>query len=211
MLITPTTVARTDKVGRMQSATGHRVLLIRHGQTEWALSGRHTGRTDIDLTPVGEGGARALAPRIAEFALDDPYVICSPRLRAQRTAALAGLDVDETTELVAEWDYGDYEGLTRLHIQAEYDPTWTIWTHGAPGGESASEMTARVDLAIDHVASTLVTRDVVVVSHGHFSRSFISRFLGQPIDFGACLSFSPAGTALLADLSVGRTLDELSA
>ncbi|GAB20475.1 putative phosphatase [Gordonia effusa NBRC 100432] len=194
----------------MESRTGRRILLIRHGQTEWALSGRHTGRTDIDLTPIGEAAARALGPKIARHGLDHPLVICSPRLRALRTAELAGLSVDEVTESVAEWDYGDYEGLTRLHIQAELEPSWTIWTHGAPGGESLSDMTSRVDATITRITKALVERDVIVVSHGHFSRSFIARFLGQPIGFGACLTFSPAGTALLSDAEPNRTLDELS-
>ncbi|MFW0791131.1 histidine phosphatase family protein [Gordonia sp. CPCC 205333] len=194
----------------MKSLTGHRILLIRHGQTEWALSGRHTGRTEVDLTSIGEAAARALGPRIAAHRLDDPLVICSPRLRAQRTAQLAGLTPDETTELVAEWDYGDYEGLTRMHIQAELDPTWTIWTHGAPGGESLTAMTSRVDSAINRIAAVLVDRDVIVVSHGHFSRSLIARFLGQAIEFGACLALAPAGMALLSDAEPKRTLDELS-
>ena len=195
----------------MDSRTGHRLLLIRHGQTEWALNGRHTGRTDIDLTALGEVGARELGPHIVGLQLDNPYVICSPRLRAQRTAALAGLTVDETTESVAEWDYGDYEGLTRMYIQAEDDPDWTIWTHGAPGGESLADMTSRVDGAIDHATDIMVDRDVIIVSHGHFSRSFIARFLSQPIDFGAKLTFTPAGTALLSDAEPTRTLDVLSA
>ncbi|NMO02362.1 acid phosphatase [Gordonia sp. TBRC 11910] len=195
----------------MDSRTGHRLLLVRHGQTEWAINGRHTGRTDIDLTPLGESGARDLAAHIASLQLDDPYVICSPRLRARRTAELAGLSVDETTELVAEWDYGDYEGLTRIYIQAELDPSWTIFTHGAPGGESVADMTIRVDDAIKHATDIMMDRDVVIVSHGHFSRSFIARFLDQPIDFGAKLTFIPAGTALLSDAEPTRTLDVLSA
>ncbi|MGC4934231.1 histidine phosphatase family protein [Gordonia sp. DT30] len=187
----------------------HRVLLIRHGQTEWSLSDQHTGRTDIDLTPKGEADASALHGIAERIGLHNPYVFASPRRRAQRTAELAGLHVDETDELFAEWDYGDYEGLTRLQIQADHEPGWAIWTHGAPGGESVEQMTRRVDAAVDRVESRLVISDVVVVSHGHFSRSFVCRFLRWPITQGADIDLRPAGSALLAEAGGDRRLSEL--
>ncbi|WLP91678.1 histidine phosphatase family protein [Gordonia sp. NB41Y] len=186
-----------------------RVLLIRHGQTAWSLSNQHTGRTDIDLTPRGEQDAAALAGLADRIGLCRPYVIASPRRRAQRTAELAGLHVDETSELFAEWDYGDYEGLTRLEIQRDHEPGWTIWTHGARGGESVADMTRRVDAAVDHVEARLPESDVIVVSHGHFSRSFICRFLGWPITQGAAVDLRPAGSALLAEPDGDRRLSEL--
>ena len=192
------------------SARQHtRVLLIRHGQTEWSLSNRHTGRTDIDLTARGEADAAALAGITDRTGLDHPYVIASPRRRAQRTADLAGLRVDETDDLFAEWDYGDYEGLTRTEIQSDHEPGWTIWSRGAPGGESIEAMTQRVDAAVDRVEGLLGTSDVVIVSHGHFSRSFICRFLGWPIGYGVNIDLRPAGWALLLDLNGERRFAEL--
>ncbi|MFT4128185.1 MAG: histidine phosphatase family protein [Gordonia sp. (in: high G+C Gram-positive bacteria)] len=186
-----------------------RVLLLRHGQTEWSLSNQHTGRTDIDLTATGEQDATALRGIAERIGLDGPYVIASPRRRAQRTAELAGLHVDETSELFAEWDYGDYEGLTRKEIQATLEPGWMIWTHGARGGESVAAMTARVDKAVHHVEERLRESDVVIVSHGHFSRSFVCRFLGWPIANGTSIDLRPAGSALLIDTDADRRLAEL--
>ncbi|GAA1481655.1 acid phosphatase [Gordonia sinesedis] len=185
------------------------MLLIRHGQTEWSLSNRHTGRTDIDLTAQGEADAAKLVGIAERAGLDHPYVVASPRRRAQRTAELAGLRVDDTDELFAEWDYGDYEGLTRKEIQADRDSGWTIWTGGGPNGESVEAMTRRVDAAVDRVESLLGTSDVIIVSHGHFSRSFICRFLGWPIGNGASIDLRPAGWALLLDLAGDRRFAEL--
>lgn len=186
-----------------------RVLLIRHGQTEWSLSDQHTGRTDIDLTDNGEEDARGLRGITERIGLHDPYVMASPRRRARRTAELAGLHLDEVDELFGEWDYGDYEGLTRAQIHAEYDPAWAIWTSGAPHGESVEAMTQRVDAAVDAVEARLAEHDVVVVSHGHFSRSFICRFLRWPIAQGADIDMRPAGSALLAEANGDRRLSEL--
>ncbi|MFT4088029.1 MAG: histidine phosphatase family protein, partial [Gordonia sp. (in: high G+C Gram-positive bacteria)] len=186
-----------------------RVLLIRHGQTEWSATDRHTGRTDIDLTAKGEADAAGLIGITERLDLHDPYVISSPRRRARRTAELAGLAVDEVDDRFAEWDYGDYEGITRKQIQADFEPGWTVWTHGASGGESVAQMTARVDDAVRHVVDLLPTRDVVVVSHGHFSRSFVCRFLDWPIARGASIDLRPAGLALLVDLAGDRRLAHL--
>lgn len=176
-----------------------RVLLIRHGQTEWSLSGKHTGRTDIDLTSRGESDAAALNGLTDSLGLDHPSVLSSPRTRARRTAELAGLQVDETDELFGEWDYGDYEGLTSPQIHADLDPDWTIFSHGAPHGESVAQMTERVDTAVHRVRERLASSDVVVVSHGHFSRSFICRFVGWPIGDGVGIDMHAAGWALLRD------------
>lgn len=185
------------------------ILIIRHGQTEWSLSDQHTSRTDIDLTKQGEDDARALRGIGEQSDLDHAYVIASPRRRAQRTAELASLHIDETNELFTEWDYGDYEGLTRKQIQADDEPDWMIWTHGARGGESVAAMTARVDQAVRHVDDLLGARDVVIVSHGHFSRAFVCRFLGWPIAQGENIDLRPAGTALLLETDSDRRLCEL--
>ncbi|AUH68315.1 MULTISPECIES: acid phosphatase [Gordonia] len=195
----------------MNTCTRHpRILLIRHGETEWSRTGRHTGRTDIGLTQTGQVQASALAGIAQRLGLEDPYVVSSPRRRARRTAELAELAPDEVGEDFAEWDYGDYEGITRSQIRAEYEPDWSIWTHGAPGGESVQEMTQRVDRAVRYVEAELVRRDVVVVSHGHFSRSFICRYLGWPIVYGAAVDLRPAGSALLADVEGERRIELLT-
>ncbi|MFW0796167.1 histidine phosphatase family protein [Gordonia sp. CPCC 205515] len=189
--------------------THHRVLLIRHGQTEWSLSDRHTGRTDIGLTARGERDAQNLHGIAERLQIRDPYVFASPRHRAQRTAELAGLTVDEIDDRFAEWDYGDYEGLTRPQIHADHDPDWAIWTKGAPNGESVEQMTQRVDGAVAVVEQRLEISDVIVVSHGHFSRSFVCRFLGWPIAQGANIDLRPAGAALLIEVGDDRRLSGL--
>ncbi|MCX2962566.1 histidine phosphatase family protein [Gordonia aquimaris] len=196
----------TDHSTSASSHITRRVLLIRHGQTEWSLTDRHTGRTDIDLTARGEQDARALAGITDRLGLTDPYVFASPRTRARRTAELAGLTVDEVDDRFAEWDYGDYEGLTRAQIHADGDPEWTIWTAGGPRGESVQDMTRRVDGAVDLVEQRLTDGDVVVVSHGHFSRSFVCRFLGWPIGQGSAIDLRPAGAAMLMQLGSDRRL-----
>jgi broad specificity phosphatase PhoE len=118
------------------------IVLIRHGQTEWSAAGRHTSYTDLELTGEGERQAREAGRRLAgrKFAA----VFASPRRRALRTAELAGLTVTEVTGDLAEWNYGEYEGLTTATIH-ETRPAWSLWTDGAPGGETPDEIAARLD------------------------------------------------------------------
>jgi broad specificity phosphatase PhoE len=125
------------------------IVLVRHGQTEWSLTHRHTSYTDIDLTPDGERQARDLAERLAgrTFAA----VLSSPRKRALRTAELAGLAVTSVDDDLAEWNYGEYEGITTDEIQRTRDPDWNLWTDGAPGGESPEQAGARLDRVIARV------------------------------------------------------------
>jgi len=125
----------------------HRLLLLRHGETEWSKSGRHTGRTELDLTETGQEQAKLAADALAVLRLDNPLVVTSPRRRAQVTAELAGLKVDEVSPLLAEWDYGEYEGLTTKQIRQTV-PDWLVWTHGCPGGESLQQVSDRADQAI---------------------------------------------------------------
>lgn len=165
-------------------AHNHRLLLLRHGETEWSKSGQHTGRTDIELTDNGRAQAERAGRVLSGLGLVDPVVISSPRRRSLDTAELAGLTVDEVSSLLAEWDYGTYEGLTTPQIRAS-NPDWLVWTHGCPGGESVEEVRERADravaLALDHMA----TRDVVFVSHGHFSRAVITRWVELPLVEGS--------------------------
>jgi broad specificity phosphatase PhoE len=147
-------------------------VLVRHGQTEWSRTGRHTGRTDLPLTAEGERQARAVgeALRGREFAL----VVSSPSQRALQTAKLAGFEPELRDDL-AEWDYGEYDGLTTPEIR-EQIPDWTVWRYGSLGGESVEQLAARADRAIEELLP--VEGDVLVFSHGHFLRVLTARWLG---------------------------------
>ncbi|MFN8229089.1 MAG: acid phosphatase [Mycobacterium sp.] len=173
----------------------HRLVLLRHGETEWSRSGQHTSTTDLDLTDAGEEQARLAALTLRHLGLADPIVFSSPRRRALRTAELAGLTVTEITPLLAEWNYGDYEGLTTHQIRTER-PGWLLWTNGCPGGESVDQVSARADQAIDLALDQMVNRDVVFVGHGHFSRSMVTRWVEQPLHEGARYGFGPASVSV---------------
>jgi len=177
------------------SVEQHRLLLLRHGETEWSRSGQHTSRTDLDLTETGREQAKETADAIAELQPHDPLVISSPRKRALITAELAGLTVDDVSPLLAEWDYGAYEGLTTPQIR-ETVPDWLIWTHGAEGGESVQQVSDRADravaLALDHMAS----RDVMFVGHGHFSRAVLTRWVELPVTEGIRFAMVAASIAV---------------
>ncbi|KAA0098041.1 acid phosphatase [Mycolicibacterium sp. P1-18] len=177
------------------SVQGHRLLLLRHGETEWSKSGRHTGRTDLELTDEGREQARLAREALADLQLRDPVVLSSPRHRALVTAELAGLSVDEVTPLLAEWDYGDYEGLTTAQIR-ETVPDWTVWKYGCPDGESTAAVSARADRAVDLALSHMESHDVVLVGHGHFSRSVMTRWIELPISEGIRVSMAAASIAV---------------
>ena len=171
------------------------LYLLRHGQTEWSESGRHTGRTDVPLTPQGEERARRAGELLAALRGTEPaLVLSSPRSRARRTAELAGLTVDEVAEDLAEWDYGDYEGLTTPQIR-EHDPEWTIWMHPVPNGETAEQVAARATKVLDRARAA--TGDVILVGHGHFSRVLIAAWLGMPPSSGVHFGLDPAGIPAL--------------
>ncbi|MGL5824846.1 MAG: histidine phosphatase family protein [Nocardioides sp.] len=121
------------------------VWLVRHGETQWSRDRRHTSTTDLPLTPQGEQAARAVRARLADLEFD--LVLTSPRQRARRSAELAGFPVAEVDADLAEWDYGDYEGITTAQIR-EIEPEWTVWSHRCPGGESATEVAERMDRVV---------------------------------------------------------------
>jgi probable phosphoglycerate mutase len=176
----------------------HQLYLLRHGQTEWSLSGRHTGRTDIPLTPEGEIQARAAGETLRTLREGPALVLSSPRRRATHTAKLAGLDVSETTEDLAEWDYGDYEGITTEEIR-ETVPGWTVWTHPVPGGETSEQVAARADKVLERVRTALAETDVILIGHGHFTRVLVSRWLGQSPRSGVHFAVDPASITVLGD------------
>lgn len=158
----------------------HRLVLLRHGETEWSKSGRHTSRTELELTDDGRRQAAAAGRTLAELHLDNPIVITSPRRRAMSTAELAGLAIEEKSPLIAEWDYGSYEGLTTAQIR-QSEPEWLVWTHGCPGGETVAQVTERAEAAVALALGHMATRDVLFVGHGHFSRAVIARWLELPL------------------------------
>jgi broad specificity phosphatase PhoE len=147
------------------------VVLLRHGETEWSASGRHTGRTDVPLTERGRQQARALGTAVAgrHFA----EVLTSPLQRASETCRLAGLD-GTVVEDVREWDYGDHEGRTTPEIREEV-PGWTVWRGPVPGGERPEDVAARADRVVARLLEA--GGDAAVVSHGHFLRVLAARWL----------------------------------
>lgn len=187
----PRRTAESDAVSVLQ----HRLILLRHGETEWSKSGQHTSRAELELTEHGRGQALAAADTLDQLGLEDPFVVSSPRVRAQTTAELAGLRVDQTDELVAEWDYGDYEGTTTADIRKAV-PNWLVWTHGCPGGETSAQVCARADRAIAMALEHMESRDVVFVGHGHFSRAVITRWVEQPVYEGIRFAMPAASIAV---------------
>src|SRR5579875_1864090 len=146
------------------------LILLRHGETEWSRDGRHTGRTDVALTPRGEAAAASLAPMLARMDID--AVFTSPAMRAVRTAELAGLTGAKTDPDLWEWDYGGYEGRTTQEIQQER-PGWYLWRDGViPGdadhpGETVEEVGSRADRVLARVRPLLPDGNVALVAHGH--------------------------------------------
>lgn len=177
-----------------------RIYLLRHGETEWSLSGRHTGRTDIPLTERGRGLAKAAGELLVRLRGEAPpaLVLSSPRSRARDTAALAGLHVDRVDERLAEWDYGDYEGVTTEEIR-ETVPDWTVWTHPCPGGETARQVSARADSVLADARDTTARGDVVLVGHGQFSRVLAARWIGLPASGGVHFAMDAPSFAVLGD------------
>ncbi|MEV0359572.1 acid phosphatase [Nocardia sp. NPDC050697] len=182
-----------------------RLVLLRHGETPWSTLRKHTGRTDLPLTALGEHQAAVAGPVLAGLALRAPLVLTSPRRRAVHTAELAGLTPDGVDAELAEWDYGDYEGRTTEEIR-ETVPDWTIWTGAVPGGESAAQVTARADAVLDRMLPVLAGRDVVLVGHGHFSRALIARWNEFPIVEGRRFSMVTGGVSVLGFDRDVRTL-----
>jgi broad specificity phosphatase PhoE len=167
--------------------------LCRHGETEWSRDGRHTSHTDLPLTPVGIEEARRLVPALAGISFD--LVLTSPLQRASDTAAVLGFPDARREPALAEWDYGDYEGLTTREIRQKV-PEWTVWTHDSPGGESAGHVADRADRVIDRVLTEATDR-ALVVSHGHFLRVLASRWIDESPAFGGRLLLGTATVSLL--------------
>ena len=179
-----------------------KLVLVRHGQTAWSVSGQHTSTTDLPLTEPGRAAATGLRERLAgrEFAL----VLASPRLRALETARLAGFEPEIDPDL-AEVDYGDYEGLTTPQIRAQR-PDWTLWGDGSPGGETLEAAGARADRVIARALGA--GGDAAVFAHGHILRVLGARWIGLPAERGGSFALD---TAAISELGFERETRVISA
>ena len=172
----------------------HQVVLVRHAETEWSALGRHTGRSDIPLTERGRAAARELAPRLLGWRFS--LVLVSPLARARETCELCGLDARaRVREDLAEWDYGEYDGLTTEEIRSQR-PDWNLWHDGAPGGESPAEVGARCDRVIAELRGARGA--VAVFSHGHLLRVLGARWVEQEPALGARLHLDTAALSVLS-------------
>ncbi|MFF9401184.1 MULTISPECIES: histidine phosphatase family protein [unclassified Streptomyces] len=175
-----------------------RILLARHGRTEWSVKGNHTGRTDIPLLDSGRADAELLGERLhggpwAE--LPGLEVRSSPLLRARETCDIAGFaDRAEPWDALLEWDYGAYEGMTPAQIKA-IRPDWFIWRDGVPEGETLAELSARADRIVEWARSA--DRDVLVFAHGHILRALGARWLGEDVSFAARIRLDPTSLSVL--------------
>lgn len=175
---------------------GPELWLVRHGETEWSASGRHTSRTDVPLTEVGRARAGELTARLHGVEFD--RVLTSPASRARETCALAGFgDRAEVVDDLREWDYGAGEGLTTAEIR-ETHPGWTVWTHGLPGSEPAIDVGARADRVVAMArASQPAARRVLAFSHGHMSRVIGARWIELLVADGVRLRLDTAAVSVL--------------
>lgn len=192
-------VASTDAVDAKAptSPEAGAFVIVRHGQTDWSASGRHTGVTDVPLTPEGERQAASLRGALTQF--DFGYTSASPRQRAWRTADLAGAVDPQIDPDLAEWDYGTYEGMTREEIRRAR-PDWTIWTGTPIGGESAEEVETRARRVVSRLLPTLHSgKDAIVFTHGHFSRVLTTVWLALPTAAGVHFLLDPATVSILTE------------
>jgi broad specificity phosphatase PhoE len=172
---------------------GSKLVVVRHGETEWSKAGRRTSRTDLPLTAEGEKMAAGVAARLSGFTFAS--VLVSPRLRARRTAELAGFgDRAETVEDLAEWDYGDDEGRTSAEIKSER-PGWDMWRDGEPNGETENDVSARVDRVIERVLTS--PGDVLAFAHGHLLNVMAARWAGLDGAYGKIFELDPATVSVL--------------
>jgi len=169
------------------------IYFIRHGETDWSLSGQHTGSSEIPLNEDGEAKARQLKDTLRGVQFDRVFV--SPRGRARQTYELSGVKVPAEVEPdLAEWDYGDYEGLKTKEILAKR-PDWNLFLHGCPGGESPEQVSARADRLVAQLKQ--MTGNIALYSHGHFGRVLGARWVGYPVPAAQHLLLSTASVSIL--------------
>ena len=191
-----------------QDVTRHAQLwLVRHGETEWSISGQHTGRTNLPLTHKGEQNALEIGRYLKgrSFAV----VLTSPLLRARETCRLAGFgEKAEADSNLQEWDYGDYEGRTTDEIR-KVRPGWSLWKDGVPGGESLEVVAARAQAVIDDVAGS--AGDVLLFAHGHILRVLSCCWLGLPPEDGRLFALATGTVSMLGYEHEMRVLTRLNA
>ena len=170
------------------------IYFIRHGETAWSLSGQHTGRTELPLTPHGEAKSRELATALSGITFSQ--VLTSPRLRARVTCELAGFRGAgvQLEPNLAEWDYGDFEGLRTAEVH-QRQPAWDIWHDGCPGGETPAAVSERADRLIARLGE--LTGKVIAFSHGQFGRVLAARWIGLPVTQGQHFALAPASISIL--------------
>lgn len=179
-----------------------RIVLVRHAETEWSLTGQHTGTTDLPLTPAGRQKVRRAGERLAGQQFT--RVLTSPLKRAVETCELTGFgDFAETHDALREWDYGEAEGLTTPQIR-ERHPGWELYRDGAPGGESPEDVQRRVDALIEELCDLCrAGGHAVLFSHGHLLRALAARWIGLPVAGGRMLDL---GTGSISRLGWKREL-----
>ena len=169
------------------------IFLIRHGETSWSLTGRHTGRTDLPLTENGERRASRLRRLLQGIKFT--HVLTSPLQRARRTGELAGFGAVARVEPdLSEWDYGDYEGRTTADIRAQH-PGWNVFQDGCPQGESVEQISQRADRVL--AGLRLMDGAVALFSHGQFLRALAGRWIGLPIREGGHFALDTASVSIL--------------
>ncbi len=184
-----------------------RIFIVRHGETEWSLSGQHTGQTDLPLTEAGRAQAAGLASKLAGHHFT--VVLCSPLLRARETCALAGFeDQAETCDDLREWDYGDYEGMTTPQIRA-INPDWNLWRDGCPAGETPEQIGARLDRVLARLRE--VEGDALAFAHGHSLRVLTARWLQMGVAAGARFKLAAGAIGLLGHERETEVIERWSA
>lgn len=185
-----------------------RLFVVRHGETEWSLSGQHTSHTDLPLTDHGREQGEVVRDKLAGTSFD--LVLCSPLQRARETCRLAGFgDVAVICDDLSEWDYGEYEGLTSPEIWERHDPEWWLWRDGCPGGESPSEVGARCDRVLTRFAQ--VQGDALAFAHGHLLRVLTARWLQMEVAAGSRFKLAAAAIGVLGHERSTATIDRWSA
>ena len=174
-------------------AGGDELWVVRHGETAWSASGQHTSITELELTESGVGSAHTLMSPLAGIGF--VQVLTSPRKRARVTATLAGFPDAEVDDDLAEWAYGDYEGLTTSQIR-EKVPGWTVWTHRSPGGESALQVGERLDRVVARTRAA--DGKTLVFAHGHSLRVLAARWLGLDVADGRIFDLDTGTISVLA-------------
>ena len=185
----------------------HEVVLVRHGETEWSRSGRHTGRTDVPLSELGRREAEAVGEELAgrQFTL----VLTSPLQRAGETCRLAGYGAGaQVRDDLREWDYGEYEGITTREVRREH-PDWTVWDGPIPAGESIEQVAARADRVVAEAQQA--AGDLLVFSHGHLLRVLTARWLGLEPTAGRLFALDPATISVLGYEHERRVMREWNA